>query len=204
MNIDQKFILELIGYIGSAFVLISFLMATVIKLRIVNSIGSVFCILYGVLIHAYPTVVMNACLLLINCYYLVKLFRHSEKFSVIKSSYSEGATQFFINDNMEDIKLFFPDFPQVIEKADFVRLIFCQNQIVGLFAAVQAESGKLCVLLDYTVKQYRDYAVGYHLFCALKEEGFSRFEFRQKANNHAKYLNKMGFKNVGGVFIKEF
>ncbi|MBO7485569.1 MAG: YgjV family protein [Spirochaetaceae bacterium] len=203
MNIDQKFVLEMIGYIGSAFVLISFLMASVIKLRIVNSIGSLFCILYGFLIHAYPTVLMNACLLLINCYYLVKLFRHREKFSVIKSAYSEDCTQFFINDNMEDIKLFFPDFAQVIEKANFVRLVFCQNQIVGLFAAVQAESGKLCVLLDYTVKQYRDYAVGYHLFEALKAEGFSRFEFRQKANNHAKYLNKMGFKNEGGVFIKE-
>ena len=75
--------------------------------------------------------------------------------------------------------------------------------ILCALSAVQAESGKLCVLLDYTVKQYRDYAVGYHLFGALKEEGFSRFEFRQKANNHAKYLNKMGFKNVGGVFIKE-
>lgn len=203
MNIEQKFILELIGYIGSAFVLISFLMSTVIKLRIVNSVGSLFCILYGILIQAYPTVVMNACLLIINCYYLVRLFAHNEKFSIINSAYTDGCAQFFINDNLEDIKMFFPDFLQVIKDSNFVRLIFCRNQIVGLFAAVQDEESRLSILLDYTVKQYRDYAVGYHLFAGLKEEGIRKVEFRQKTNNHMKYLKKMGFKQVGNAFIKE-
>ena len=200
----NQIVLEIIGYIGSALVLISFLMASVIKLRIVNSCGSVVCILYGFLIHAYPTVLMNACLLLINCYYLVKLFRHRENFSIIKSSYSEECMRFFINDNKEDIQLFFPDFVHVIEKANFARLIFCKNQIVGLFAAIQDGDGKLCVLLDYTVAQYRDYAVGYHLFEDLKYEGIKKIEFQQKANYHEKYLNKMGFKKVNGAFIKEF
>ena len=201
----NQLVLEIIGYIGSALVLVSFLMTTVIKLRIVNSIGSVFCILYGFLIHAYPTVLMNVCLLLINCYYLIKLFRHREDFSIIKSEYSEGCTQFFIDDNMEDIKLFFPDFADVIKKSNFVRLVFCKNQIVGLFAAIQNEDNNLCVLLDYTVKQYRDYAVGYHLFAGLKEEGIRRVEFQQKANNHMKYLKKMGFKKAGNGdgFVKE-
>ena len=66
-------IYEIIGYVGSALVLVSFLMASVVKLRIVNSVGSLIFAVYALLIKSYPTMVMNICLVLINLYYLWKL-----------------------------------------------------------------------------------------------------------------------------------
>ena len=65
--------IEAIGYLGSSLVLVSFLMASVAKLRIVNSVGSVIFTIYAFIIHSYPTAIMNICLVLINIYYLVKL-----------------------------------------------------------------------------------------------------------------------------------
>lgn len=105
---NYKIILEIIGYIGSAFVLISFLMATVIKLRIVNSIGSIISVVYGLLIHAYPTVVMNAALLCINIFYLVKMYRYKASFHIVPSSLSDASAKFFLELNKDDITAFFP------------------------------------------------------------------------------------------------
>ena len=43
-------IYEWIGYIGSAIVLISFMMTSVVKLRLVNMAGSVITMIYGFMI----------------------------------------------------------------------------------------------------------------------------------------------------------
>ena len=100
---QNKIIFEIIGYVGSAFVLISFLMSTVIKLRVINSIGSLISVVYGLLIQAYPTVVMNLCLFIINCFYLVKMYRFKESFYIVDTKLSDSCVQFFINLNKEDI-----------------------------------------------------------------------------------------------------
>ena len=44
--------IETIGYLGSSLVLVSFLMASVAKLRIVNSVGSVIFTIYAFIIHS--------------------------------------------------------------------------------------------------------------------------------------------------------
>ena len=63
---NPQLVWEIIGYVGSALVLVSLLMSSVIKLRIINTIGSlVFCI-YAIAIQSYPTAVMYVVLVLIN------------------------------------------------------------------------------------------------------------------------------------------
>jgi len=63
-------ITDWVGYLASAGVLISFLMRTIKTLRIVNSIGCIFFILYGVLLDAVPVIITNIIIVLINLYYL--------------------------------------------------------------------------------------------------------------------------------------
>ncbi len=75
-------IIEIVGYIGSILVIISMLMSSVIKLRIINSIGcSVFAV-YAIIIHSYPTALMNLCLVAINIYNLIRLANIPPKYSV--------------------------------------------------------------------------------------------------------------------------
>ena len=64
---------ELIGYLGSVLVVVSMLMSSVVKLRVINTIGSGIFAGYALLIHSYPTALMNACLVGINLYNLVRL-----------------------------------------------------------------------------------------------------------------------------------
>lgn len=70
--IDLSFT-EIIGYIGSILVLLSFLMKDIKKLRIGSIIGSSTFIVYGILLDfAIPIILTNACIVLINLYHLVK------------------------------------------------------------------------------------------------------------------------------------
>ena len=66
-------ILEIIGYIGSFLVVISMLMSSIIKLRVINTIGSVISGIYAVICGALPLALMNLCLIIINVVNLVKL-----------------------------------------------------------------------------------------------------------------------------------
>ena len=62
---------EWVGYLAMTVLLISFMMKNVIKLRIINSVGCLFFVIYGVMISQYPIVITNLAIILINLYYLI-------------------------------------------------------------------------------------------------------------------------------------
>ena len=76
--------IEIIGYIASAFVLLSFVMKEMTKLRIVNIVGCGFFITYGVLLMSWPIIITNTAIVCVNVYYLAKAKKDSEKFKSIK------------------------------------------------------------------------------------------------------------------------
>lgn len=63
---------EIVGYIGSLMVLVSFLMKDIKTLRFVNSIGCALFIVYGILLgFSIPIILTNAAILVINAYSLL-------------------------------------------------------------------------------------------------------------------------------------
>ena len=71
MNVST--IIEMVGYLGSVLVVVSMLMSSVIKWGVVNTVGSGIFAVYALIIHSYPTALMNFCLVTINVYNLIKL-----------------------------------------------------------------------------------------------------------------------------------
>lgn len=71
---NYKIFLEVFGYIGTALVIISMMMTSVVKLRIINMCGGLISLIYAVLCNTWPVVVLNACLISINMYHTVKYF----------------------------------------------------------------------------------------------------------------------------------
>ena len=72
-------IFEVIGYLGSAFVLISFLLKDIKKIRLINIIGAAFFVAYGVYTKTWATAFMNGALILVHIYYLAKMRSDSKK-----------------------------------------------------------------------------------------------------------------------------
>ena len=81
---DSKMVLEIVGYVASVLVAISLMMSSILRLRIINLIGSLAFTVYGVLIHAYPVAVVNALIVLINLYYLRQMLGSREFFRLLR------------------------------------------------------------------------------------------------------------------------
>ncbi len=64
--------IDIFGYIGTILILYSFTIENIYKLRLINSIGSVFWIIYGIGISAGPTILVNSCVLCIHTYWFIK------------------------------------------------------------------------------------------------------------------------------------
>lgn len=65
---------DIIGYIGSIAVLVSFLMKNIKALRIINTIGCAFFVVYGILLNnSIPIIFTNTAIVGINVYYLSKM-----------------------------------------------------------------------------------------------------------------------------------
>ncbi|WP_340075006.1 uroporphyrinogen decarboxylase [Leptobacterium sp. I13] len=71
MEIFRISLTEWVGYIASVGVLISFLMRNIRTLRIINSFGCIFFVVYGVLLDSIPVIVTNTVIVGINLYYLL-------------------------------------------------------------------------------------------------------------------------------------
>lgn len=64
--------MEIIGICATVFVLISFLMKDIKWVRIINIVGAVLFVVYGALIGALSTWLLNALLVIIHIAYLVR------------------------------------------------------------------------------------------------------------------------------------
>ena len=64
--------MEIIGICATVFVLISFLMRDIKWVRIINIVGAILFVVYGALIGALSTWLLNALLVVIHIAYLVR------------------------------------------------------------------------------------------------------------------------------------
>lgn len=194
--------IELIGYLGSALVVVSMLMSSVVKLRVINTIGSGIFAAYALMIHSYPTALMNGFLIGINIYNLLKLTRKDRSYDLVEGAAGEGLLRYLLDYYREDIRLYFPDF-SADSGANRVYLICCNGNPAGVLLGTDDGQGTLQVLLDYSTPTYRDCSIGAYLYSKLPAKGIHTLIFAgQETQAHAAYLTKMGFVKENGVYRK--
>ena len=194
--------IELIGYLGSLLVVVSMLMTSVVKLRIINTVGSAIFTGYALVIHSYPTAAMNACLIVINMYNLFRLYKNARSYAILRLSPSDGFVRFFLDKHEADMKHFFP----VVNKNllyDYTCLVCHNNNPVGIFLAKTEADGTLNISIDYTIPAYRDCSVGKYLYTWLAHEQIPRLTIDKASAGHVAYLKKMGFSEQNGQWIKD-
>lgn len=65
--------LDIFGYIGTALVLLSMMMTSVVKLRLINMAGSLISMIYAIICTTWPVVLLNFGLILINGTQLLRM-----------------------------------------------------------------------------------------------------------------------------------
>ncbi len=195
--------IELLGYLSSALVVFSMLMTSVVKLRIVNLLGNITSCSYALLIASYPVVIMNVCLMIINIYNLTKIFRPNKHFELIVCNPDDAFLSFFLKRWRDDIQIHFPEFDRKSVRANAAFLVCCNGVPAGVTIG-NAEGKTLDIALDYSTPPFRDCSVAKYLHCRLPEKGVtSLFSSQSKTKQHIAFLNKMGFTEQNGVFVKQ-
>lgn len=76
-------ITEWVGYLASFILIISFMMKDVKTLRIINSMGAIVFVIYGIMLNtSYPIIITNGFILGANMYYLFKMKKEGIEASV--------------------------------------------------------------------------------------------------------------------------
>ena len=76
---NGKIALEIFGYMGTALVLLSFVMRDIKWLRAVNMAGGLISLIYAICVNTMPVVVLNSSLILINGIQLMRILREERK-----------------------------------------------------------------------------------------------------------------------------
>ncbi|HEU0052407.1 MAG TPA: hypothetical protein VFQ39_04485 [Longimicrobium sp.] len=197
---ETRQVLELVGYAASALVVVSLMMSSLLKLRVVNLVGSATFALYGLLIHAYPVAATNGFIVLINLYYLRQMLRTREFFRVLPVRPHSEYLRYFLEFYAEDVQRFQPAFRYAPEEGHLTFFVLRDATPAGLFIG-EARDGSLCVLLDYVIPQYRDFKTGSFLFNEqagfFRERGIREILSPAGSPAQATYLRRMGFEPIG-------
>ena len=150
--------------------LVSMLMTSVVRLRVINLIGSIIFAGYALMIRSYPTAIMNIALAGINIYQLMKLFNEKKSYHLIKSSQHDGFFSYMLSCCDEDIRHIFPDYSLEGVSADIAYIVICGSDPACLFLGKESQPGTIETVLDYATPAYRDTSVGRFLYKKLAEE----------------------------------
>lgn len=199
---DTKVILEIVGYIGSALVVVSMLMSSIIKLRIINIVGSFISGTYSVLCGAWPLVALNASLIIINLYNLFKLKRNKKAYDLLEVSAEAPLINYFLKYYNKDIKKYFPDFKKGKSYGDNAYVVCLEGVPAGIMLGFKHKT-TFDINIEYAIPAYRDCSVGKYLYSNLKKKNITKLQFiGQVSEGHSPYLKKMGYVSENGVFVK--
>jgi len=200
---NAKLALEIFGYIGSALVVISMLMSSIVKLRVINTVGSIISFIYALLCGAMPLALMNICLIIINLIGLYKLLHSPKSYEMVEGNAKESFVSYFLDRYADDIRVFFPDFRKEETADKKAYLVCCDDSPAGLLLG-EEKDGVLDILIDYSTPKYRDSSEGKYLYASLKKRNIRQLRFTRKVSEgHRPFLEKMGFAEENGVFVKK-
>jgi hypothetical protein len=194
--------IEFLGYVASALVVISLAMRSVVRLRMISLVGG---ILFG--IYSPPIAIVNVIVVVLNAFFLWKAFTDKEYFTLLEvrpeSLYVAGLVDFY----RDDIARFLPAFHFQPESDQLAILTLRDMVPAGLFIGTPGGEGTLRVLLDYETPAHRDLKAARFLFGwrqqVFAERGYRKLVSDGGSPSHNRYLERVGFTNLDGQYVRE-
>ncbi len=189
--------IEWIGYLASFAILVSLIMSSIKKLRIINTVGALLFTIYGFQIGSYPVMLMNLGIVFINLYYLKQIYTSKEYFTILPVDKKEDYAQKLIEFYRNDINQFMDLGESVLNESTYSFLVLRNMNPAGIFVAKTFDDKTLEITLDYATPQFQDFKTGAHIYDKAKSQfeqsGFKNFIMKASNNTHIRYLEKMGF-----------
>jgi hypothetical protein len=192
---------EVIGYLASALIVLSLLMASVLKLRVINLVGAAVFTAYGLLIGSWPVILTNAAIVVIDISYLVVMLRDRAQrgyFEVVDVPADSPILHRFVEFHLDDIRRFQPSFAGVQD--DHHAWIVLRDAIPVGVVVGERDGDRLRLDADYVTPEHRDFTAGSVLFGgsgAFQDVGSTVVESLGETDAHRRYLSRMGFERDG-------
>jgi len=190
---------EWLGYLASVTVLVSLLMASIVKLRWINLAGALLFSLYGFLIDSLPVGLVNFCIALIDIYYLVQYYKSRDIFSFVEAEHDSALLQHFLDVNRTEIEKQAPI--DTVKQSEKIFYLLRNNDIAGILAG-NRRGNVAEITVDYVTPPYRDFKIGEYYFKhhpeVFKDRGITLLRANTAEASHGNYLKKMGFVKVDG------
>ena len=193
----MQFYLELLGYLASVLVAISLMMSSVLRLRLINLVGAIAFFVYGVLIGAYPIAAVNAVIIVVNLYFLYRIYTSKEYFKLLKVDSHSAYLRTFLDFYKKDIERFIPDYRFAPTEKQLIIFVLRDMVPAGLFIGQRNEQDEFHIYLDFVIPSYRDFKIGRYLYYQsgfFQQHGIRKLLSTPHNEVHAKYLRRMGFR----------
>jgi hypothetical protein len=170
--------LDIIGWAGSAVLVWSLLQSRILRLRLLNLVGSLVLLFFNAAIQVWPMVGLNAVLAVINIVHLRRLLstRHDDKaYTVVEVGPDDGYLAHLLRTHAADI---------------------------GVVIVEDAGDGVAKVELDYVTERFRDFSPGEFVY--RRSSWFTDRGFRKVISPPGMvrpYYGKLGFHRDGDVFV---
>lgn len=205
---DTALVYELIGYTASALIVVSLLMSSILRLRVIGLFGASAFTAYGLLIGAIPIAVANGAIILIHIFHLTRMLRQRAAdvyFEAIEVPADSPVLRRFVTFHEDDARRFQPDFDGL--RGDELALLILRDAVPAGAVLAEVHGDEARVTLDYVVAEHRDLRPGRFLWVesdAFTSRGIRKVITTAPTPEHARYLTSVGFEPAGdGTWIRQ-
>lgn len=201
--------LEVVGWLGSALVVLSLTVAGVWRFRILNLVGAVIATAYNAVLGIWPFVAMNAAISVIDVYWLVRLHRErhdAAAYDVVEVGPDDASLAHTLRTHAADIARFYPQFTAQAGEARHAFLVLRRDETVGAVVVRDDGNGVGVIELDYVTPRFRDFTPGefvYRRSGVFAEHGFRRLVVPPDVVGSRDYYARVGFTRTDDGWVRE-
>jgi hypothetical protein len=196
--------LEVVGWVGSAILIVSLLQSRLLRLRQLNLVASLLLVTYNLVLGVWPMVAMNTAIVGINVWHLVRLVRTRHDpahYAVVEVVPEGGYLAHVLEHRRADITRFNPDFAwDGTRPGALAFLVLRDDETVGVVLAHDAGDGVAEIALDYVAPRFRDFTPGEFVFRRsglFTDRGFRSVVAPRTMRQADAYLTDVGFRRQG-------
>lgn len=208
-----RIMLEVIGWLGSALVIVSLAQARVLRFRVLNLAGALLAVVYNVALAIWPFAAMNAIIAVIDLYWLRRLvseLHDPSAYSVVEVGAHDAYLEHVLEVHLDDIRAFQPSYA-VPSDADgagrrWAFLVQREAETVGAVVVRDAGDGSAVVELDYVTPRFRDFTPGefvYEHSGVFAAHGLRQLVADPELATQTAYLQRVGFHDDAGRMVRE-
>jgi hypothetical protein len=199
--------LQFVGYFASVIIAFSMTQNSIIRFRWINLAGATMFSTYGFVLGAYPVGILNGFIVLVDLYYLKKIYFKKDIFDTLEIRKDNKYLLKFLDFHKSEIEKSFPNFEYKPDLNTISFFVLRNTAVAGIFLAHEEGGNILKVGLDYVVPEYRDFKNGKFVYQSmqksLKERGITKIIAGGNTKRHIKYLTKCGFVKTEYNFMEK-